>query len=121
MASAFETIHGIGVAHRDIKPKNILLKKRDPHPDRDIPGEWSSFPYKAVICDFGICYIDSVEAVTTIEATNLFGISYKFLSFLSSKHFFFPSDPYKSIDTLPLRSLESSLIQNISPIFWNSS
>lgn len=74
MVAAVDAVHSIMAAHRDIKPSNFLLEPRTVRPGMGF-GEWSSFPYKVRLCDFGICYIDSDQAKPILQVYNQFGFS----------------------------------------------
>lgn len=60
---ALRYLHNNGVVHRDIKPENILLEpllgERDPSPT----------PYRAVLIDFGLCYLLSTAPVDPVDRT----------------------------------------------------
>ena len=78
MVSGVQAVHAIGVAHRDIKPKNFLLEPRPDHQPSSTPGEWSSFPYRVRICDFGVCYVDPNKSKTLLRLLNIFGVSIRY-------------------------------------------
>jgi len=75
--SALNAIHNKDIAHCDIKPGNILLEKRPPRASltSKTPGEWSAFPYKVRIGDFGVCYLNQTSAKVQIEVVNSRGLS----------------------------------------------
>ena len=78
LISAMEAVHSLGLAHRDIKPKNLLLERRaQPDHRSNIPGEWSNFPYRLKLCDFGICFVDTTNISTNQKFLNVFGVSLK--------------------------------------------
>jgi len=109
-SSITSVIHGTGMAHRDVKPKNLLLERRDlAGSTLKIPGQWSKFPFSVRICDFGVCFVDQSQKLTPGKFRNSFGVSYRFsFSFPSSLSFFFQISKTVFIflfclDTLPQR------------------
>jgi len=88
LAAGIRAIHSIDVAHRDLKPKNVLLISREkenqnkgskPLPDTGIAS--GDFPYILKITDFGISYLDpsaKSEDVYGLKVVNRFGLSYPY-------------------------------------------
>lgn len=77
--AGMEAIHSLGLAHRDIKPGNCLLERRPvPDPKNSLPGEWSSLPYRVRLCDFGVCFVGSQNAVVGQKFKNVFGVSLRY-------------------------------------------
>jgi serine/threonine protein kinase len=87
LIKGLKAIHANSVAHRDFKPKNVLLapketeKARNPANRSEIKGRAQSqvipdFPYVLKITDFGVCYLDTSADQTDVhglKAINKFG------------------------------------------------
>lgn len=65
---AFSVIHTVGIVHRDLKTKNILLEAT---PE-------ARFPYKVRIADFGICRIVQEQGIKNQNFLNIFGVSVRY-------------------------------------------
>jgi len=79
LASGLDAIHSSQIAHRDLKPQNILLEKRDPSQmNRNITGKWSTLPYNLRIGDFGVSYVSSNKGIEGSRFANIFGLSYPY-------------------------------------------
>jgi len=78
-------IHSLGIAHRDLKPKKILLAKRkpSPNPGSRCLGELSELPFQVIISDFSTCYVDNPGDITAEKYFQTFAASYKFSLSLS--------------------------------------
>lgn len=59
LAKAVGAVHALGIVHRDIKPKNILLTP-------DAGGRW---PYTLKLCDFGLAAEVTDRMMTTMCGT----------------------------------------------------
>jgi len=76
LISALDAIHNREIAHRDIKPLNILLEKRQVNvASKRSPSEWSSFGFRIKIGDFGVCFVNEKEANSQLKIANAFGLS----------------------------------------------
>ena len=63
-----EAVHSVGVIHRDVKTKNVMLEATGN--DR--------VPYTIKLGDFGICRVMQDQQVKTQNFLNVFGISTKY-------------------------------------------
>ena len=98
IALGMETLHGIGIIHLDLKPRNILL---DIFPDNT---------FKCVICDFGLASFINDEKnlrtfVSGFKAPNLIGITVRYAS---------PEASYKLHFFQSLKGLNSVVVGNSS-------
>jgi len=76
--SGMDAVHSKNIAHRDLKPLNIMLERRtipEGQRTKKIPGIWSSFGYQIKIGDFGICFVSQKDVVGQLKIANSFGIS----------------------------------------------
>jgi len=81
-------IHVANVAHRDFKPKNIILAPREEGRGKLMPSKKQSsstfpFPYTMKITDFGVAYLNVSNAQQInndheIKVINKFGLSYPY-------------------------------------------
>jgi len=74
--SALKVMHEQELAHRDIKPGNILLEKRViENQKKGSPGYWSNFGFNVRVSDFGICFVSEERRNVKIEVVNPKGFS----------------------------------------------
>jgi len=126
--SGLRAIHAAKVAHRDFKPKNILLAPKETEergnssalqkPFSTAPTS-SSFPYILQITDFGVAYLEpknnelaKTDAVQGLKVINKFGLSYPYAAPEMFQHI---SDPSSSSN---LESFQRADIFSFGVTLW---